>query len=406
VQHAPIRFGDDAWVLEHRLADELDRNVGIWADAVIDRVAVEVPALVADEERATLARESSRALLNEFASTLRVGFPQGGSRAPAAALAFARHLARRSVPLAGLLRAYRLGQELLFSRAAELGANGGDIESVARVGLLTFRYVDGVVAEVAEAFENEREAFLRGALARRERLVSDLLAGADVDLAAAEVTLGRRLSGQHLAVIAWRTEGSSDPEAVASAIRPLLGIVGQGRPLTVLGATGDVYAWTTPRSEAPDGELDIEQLRAAGVRVALGLPGRGVDGFLASRRQADAARRVWNLRPDDVVLRYADVALLHLLLRDPVAATAFAREQLGGLAAAEPRVATLRRTLATYLARGRDASATATALGVHRNTVARRLARAGQLVGRDLNERADELSVALTIALATVPDRS
>jgi hypothetical protein len=393
-------------MLEHRLADELDRNVAIWADAIIDRVADEVPALVADEERATLARESSRALLNEFASTLRVGLAEGGSRAPAAALAFARHLARRSVPLAGLLRSYRLGQELLFSRAAELGADAGDTEGVARVGLLTFRYVDGVVAEVAEAFENEREAFLRGALARRERLVSDLLAGADVDLAAAEMTLGRRLGGWHLAVIAWRTEGSSDPEAVASAIRPLLGTVGQGRPLTVLGASGDVYAWTTPRSQAPDDELDIEHLRAAGVRVALGLPGRGVDGFLASRRQADAARRVSHLRPDDVVLRYADVALLHLLLRDPAAAAAFAREQLGGLAAGEPRVATLRRTLATYLARGRDASATATALGVHRNTVARRLARAEQLVGRDLNERTDELSVALTIAIATVPDRS
>jgi DNA-binding PucR family transcriptional regulator len=397
-----MRFGDDAWMLEHRLADELDRNVAAWADAVIDRVAVEVPALLADEERRTLARESSRALLNEFASTLRVGPPERGSRAPAAALAFARHLARRSVPLAGLLRAYRLGQELLFSRAAELGADAGDTEGVARVGLLTFRYVDGVVAEVAEAFENEREAFLRGALARRERLVSDLLAGADVDLAAAEVTLGRRLGGRHLAVIAWRTEGSPDPEAVASAIRPLLGTVGQGRPLTVLGASGDVYAWTTPRSEPADDALDIEQLRAAGVRVALGLPGRGVDGFLASRRQADAARRVSHLRGDDVVLRYADVALLHLLLRDPVAAAAFANEQLAGLAGDAPRVATLRRTLATYLARGRDASATATSLGVHRNTVARRLARAEQLVGRDLNERTDELSVALTIAIATV----
>lgn len=389
-------------MLEYHLADELDRNVATWADAVIDRVAVEVPALVADDERVALARESSRALLSEFASTLRIGLPEDGSRAPAAALGFARHLARRSVPLAGLLRSYRLGQELLFSRAAELGAGAGDTEGVARVGLLTFRYVDGVVSEVAEAFETEREAFLRGALARRERLVSDLLAGADVDLAAAEVTLGRRLGGRHLAVIAWRTEGSPDPEAVVSAIRPLLATVGQGRPLTLLGASGDVYAWTTPRSEGDNDELDIEQLRAAGVRVALGLPGRGLDGFLASRRQADAARHVSHLRGDDVVLRYADVALLHLLLRDPVAAAAFAREQLGELAAAEPRLATLRRTLATYLAHGRDASATAIALGVHRNTVARRLARAEHLVGRDLGGRTDELSVALTIAIATV----
>jgi DNA-binding PucR family transcriptional regulator len=38
---------------------------------------------------------------------------------------------------------------------------------------------------------------------------------------------------------------------------------------------------------------------------------------------------------------------------------------------------------------------------VHRNTVARRLARAEQLIGRPLDRRTDELIVALTIAEAT-----
>lgn len=402
MHQSPLR--DDARVLDRRLADELDRNLAEWVDVVLGRVAAEVPALVEDEQRAMLARESSRGLLREFASALRIGGVGDGFHAPAAALEFARHLARQSVPLAGLLRAYRLGQELLFSRAAELGLETGDTDGVARIGLLAFRYVDGVVAEVAEAFENEREAFLRGALARRERLVRDLLAGVEVDLAAAELTLGRRFDGAHLALVAWRPGGGSDPDLLASALRPLVSAVGQGRPLTVLGISGDVFVWTTPRTGDPR-RIDrglVDQLRAAGIRVAVGLPASGVSGFIASRRQADAARRVAHQRPDDIVVSYADVALLDLLLRDPAAAAAFAREQLGELAGPDPRAGELRSTLATYLARGRDASATASALGVHRNTVARRLTRAEQLIGRPLDRRTDELIVALTIAQATV----
>jgi DNA-binding PucR family transcriptional regulator len=404
VRRAPLAVRDDARVLDARLADELDRNLSEWLDSVLDRVAAEVPPLVEDEQRAMLARESSRGLLTEFASALRIGGLGEGFRAPAAALEFARHLARRNVPLAGLLRAYRLGQELLFSRAAELGIETGDTEGVARIGVLTFRYVDRVVAEVAEAFENEREAFLRGSLARRERLVRDLLAGGELDLAAAELTLGRRFDGAHLALVAWRPEGGSDPDLLASALRPLVGALGHGRPLTVFGVSGDVFVWTTPRT----GDLRridrglIEPLRAAGIRVAVGLPASGVSGFIASRRQADAARRVARERPDVVVVNYADVALLDLLLRDRAAAAAFAREQLGELARPDPRASELRSTLATYLSAGRDASATASALGVHRNTVARRLTRAEQLIGRPLDRRTDELIVALTIAQATV----
>jgi hypothetical protein len=403
VHQSPLR--DDARVLDRRLAEELDRNLSGWVDVVLDRIAAEVPALVEDEQRAILARESSRSLLTEFASALRIGGVGDGFHAPAAALEFARVLAGRSVPLAGLLRSYRLGQELLFSRAAALGVETGDTDGVARIGLLTFRYVDGVVAEVAEAFENEREAFLRGALARRERLVRDLLAGVELDLAAAELTLGRRFDAAHLALVGWRPGGGSDPDLVASALRPLVGVLGQGRPLTVLGVSGDVFIWTTPRTSAPrrlDRDL-IEQLRAAGIRVAVGLPASGVSGFIASRRQADAARRVAHQSPDGVVVSYADVALLDLLLRDPTAAAAFAREQLGELANPDPRAGELRSTLATYLAHGRDASATASALGVHRNTVARRLTRAEQHIGRPLDRRTDELIVALTIAQATVP---
>ena len=47
--------------------------------------------------------------------------------APAAALAFGRHLAREGVQLASILRAYRLGQEVLFARAAELALENPEL---------------------------------------------------------------------------------------------------------------------------------------------------------------------------------------------------------------------------------------------------------------------------------------
>jgi hypothetical protein len=85
------------------------------------------------------------------------------------------------------------------------------------------------------------------------------------------------------------------------------------------------------------------------VRVAIGEPGRDLVGFLNTRRQADAARRVGRYLAEPVV-RYADVALVHVLLADPRAAQSFARNELGRLA--RPEHADLRRTVLTYLEAG------------------------------------------------------
>jgi DNA-binding PucR family transcriptional regulator len=100
---------------------------------------------------------------------------------------------------------------------------------------------------------------------------------------------------------------------------------------------------------------------------------------------------------------YDDVALAAVLLRDRDTARAFAAEELGGLAARTRAAAELRNTLSAYFAHAHDQSRTAEALGVHRNTVAKRLRRAEATLNRPITSRLRELEAALLITAVLSP---
>ncbi|HEX6388234.1 MAG TPA: helix-turn-helix domain-containing protein, partial [Solirubrobacteraceae bacterium] len=234
--------------------------------------------------------------------------------------------------------------------------------------------------------------------AQRASTVQALLSGRSVDVAAAERILGHRLDGAHLAIVVWSQAGELAGEEIAAGARDLVRAVGSGRPLVVTDTPGEATIWTTPADAPPAGEL--EATLRAGLRAALGRPGAGVAGFAASKRQADLARAVAALRAGPAITRYDDVALAAVLLRDRDAARAFARDELGELAAQTAAAAQLRATLSAYFAAGYDQSRTASALGVHRNTVAKRLRRAEATLGRAVTARPRELEAALVIAEA------
>jgi DNA-binding PucR family transcriptional regulator len=386
--------------LETRLADELQQNTVAYAELVLDRIEAEVPELLADERRRDLARSGSQALLREFGTALRHELGSIHYHAPTAALAFGRHLARDGVSLAAILRSYRLGQEVLFARAAELALEGSSadesVRALARIGALSFRFSDGAMSDVAHEYETQRELFIRGTLAQRASILQALLAGRTIDLAAAERTLGHRLDGSHLAIVAWSTDPALEGEAIATAARDLVRAVGQGRPLVVTDTAGEATIWTTPAA-TPAGP-DLAALLPSGIRAAIGRPAAGVDGFVATKRQADRARSVAAGHDARALTFYDDVALAAVLLRDRDAARHFAAEELGELAAQTRAVAELRETLSAFFASGHDQSRTADALGVHRNTVAKRLRRAEATLGRPLTSRPRELEAALLIA--------
>ena len=391
--------------LEIRLADELERNSGAYAELVLDRIAAEVPELLADERKRDLARTGSQALLREFATALRHELGSIHYHAPTAALAYGRHLAHEGVSLPAILRSYRLGQEVLFARAAQLALeeDSGDeaVRSLARIGALSFRFSDGAMSDVAHEYETQRELFIRGTLAQRASTLQALLAGRAVDVAAAERTLGHRLDGAHLAIVAWSADPAIAGEAIAGAARELVRAVGQGRPLVVTDTPGEATIWTAPAPRPL--ERSVAALLPPGIRAAIGRPGSGVDGFAATRRQADLARSVAGHRDGPAVTYYEDVALAAVLLRDREAASTFAAEELGELAAQTRAAAELRETLTGFFANGHDQSRTADALGVHRNTIAKRLRRAEAILGRPITSRPRELEAALLIAEVDAP---
>lgn len=386
--------------LETRLADELDERTFAYAELVLDRIAAELPELLADERSRALARTGSQALLREFGTALRHELGAITYHAPAAALAFSRHLARAGVSLASILRSYRLGQEVLFARAAELaseeGASEGDaVTALARIGTVSFRFVDGAMTDVAHEYETQRELFIRGTLAQRASTLQALLSGRAVDIDAAERTLGRRFDGAHVAVVAWSADTSADGEAIAGAARELVRAIGHGRPLIVADAPGAATIWTTP---GPVQRSDHAGLLPPGTYAAIGRPGTGVAGFVATKRQADLARLVAGARTGAAVTFYDDAALTAVLLRDRDAARAFAAEELGELAVDTRAARELRETLTALFANQYDQSRTADALCVHRNTVAKRLRRAEAILGRPITSRPRELGAALLIA--------
>jgi sugar diacid utilization regulator len=117
---------------------------------------------------------------------------------------------------------------------------------------------------------------------------------------------------------------------------------------------------------------------AATVLAGVGEPQPDLAGAGTSCGQADAAFDV-GLRMGAYrrAVRYSDVIVEVLLLRNRAAARRLVDTRLGPLASRPQFVATLR----AYLANDQSVRRTAEALGVHQNTVAYRLGRARELVG-------------------------
>ena len=394
--------------LNELLADDLARNLERLTDRVMERAMPELPELTGDPERVALARLAARALLAEFGAALQNDVDHAQFHAPATAIAFAQRLAREGIRLAVMLRAYRLGQEVVFERAARLAERISDADerasAITGIVALSFRYADGAMSDVSSHYDAERERVTRGSDLRRQALVRDLLAGLAVDRSEVELKLGYRLDGDHQGVVAWGSVG--DGEALARAARQVATALGEGRALVIDDPSGHATAWVQP-SAVDEIRLDreAERLRTDKIQVAIGEPARGLTGFSATKRQADLARSVAELRPDHTITRYADVALATVLLRDRDVARSFAQEELGRLAHGTRDAAQLRATLAAFYGATQDQSRTARALGLHRNTIANRLRRAEELLGHGIGERVRETEAALVITDALPDER-
>jgi GGDEF-like domain/PucR C-terminal helix-turn-helix domain len=349
------------------------------------------PELLEPQRR--LARDSIQAEIR----ALREG--RLPSELAAADAELAQAAARIGAPLSTLGWGFRASHQRQWQRWFELVESreqdpGRRRQMLERGSAFFFAYADRMLQMVTAEYTRERERLLRSTEQRRFHLVRELLDGTPVDSA----SLGYDLGPWHVGLVVWGPAAGEAVHALAGAL---------GRRLLLVGVVEDTYwAWISFR-DAP-GRADVDRaarlIPEAEARLAVGGAHRGPQGFRRTHREARDAHRV-ALSRDGEVTRYEEVALVVLAARDEDGARAFLASELRGLEGSDVRTRRLRQTLATYLACGLNAAATAHRLSVHEQTVTNRLRAIEERTGRAVLDRHAELATALGLrALLRVSD--
>lgn len=374
-------------------------------DATVDELTAEAQrsadyrTMLDDPQLAAADRRMNRANMLHWLSA---NLQAPGSRVPPnlapEILQFARDVVRRGMDMHDL-GSWRGAQHGAWSAwVDECFAVTDELDELRELMKVSERsmstFIDDSMAALDEYVEQERTELARGASAERDATVQLLLEGAPISRTRAESRLGYALTGGHVAAIVW-AEQADDAAGLDAAAETLMRASGAVRRLTLNASTAALWVWLPTDSAPPADAVRTALADRPGIRVALGRPGTDLDGFRRSHLDALAAQRVLarvgSARP---VVRYEDVALVSVLTADMAQADEFVADTLGEFAAAD---ATLRDTVLTYVRERFNASATADLLYTHRNTVERRLTRAGQLLPLPLADNATSIVAALML---------
>ena len=314
-------------------------------------------------------------------------------------LAIGRDLVRRGLD-DSTLEAFRAGQNIVWRRwmgiAFALTDDPAELaELLDHTAASIFAFVDSTLAVISEQMQRERDELKRGTHAMRFETVSLIIDGAPIARDRASRQLGYELAQRHTGAIIWGDQASEDHSLLDRAAEAMAQASGARRPFTVVASASTLWVWV-PGSHGPD--LDrLGRLLAElpGVRIAVGPTAEGIDGFRASHLAATATQRLMVRVASEVrVAGYDAVEIVALVTADESRAAEFVTRTLGEL---ETAPAALRDTLRTYLRMQSNATRAAEALFTHRNTVLTRLARAGQLLPRPLEQNSLAVAVALEV---------
>ena len=375
------RFG--AQVLAERLRgrrEEIEQTL-------LARVhAVEDPGEVGDAEYAAGLRAAVSAALEYGISAL------AGANAresiPSELLVQARQAARNGVGLDTVLRRYLSGYTLLEDCilgevGAEGGALDGDLRRLARARAQTFdRLIEAITAEYRLAAEEH----ILLARQRRVECVERLLAGELVE----EAELGYPLSNWHLGLMVSGGRAETAIRELARSLERRVLILGRGEGVT--------WAWLGGRRRLCPEEVatHLESESFEGLSLAIGEAAREKSGWRLTHRQALAALPI-AIRGGSRLVRYSDVCLLAMGLRDEVLVRSLQELYISPLEKYRGGGEVLRQTLRTYFRLGENVSSTAAALAVTRQTVAKRLGTVERELGRSLNSCGREIALALEL---------
>jgi len=383
------------------------RAAEISAD-VYQLIVRDIPQLRSDKRVLTLLESSVADNVATMLHVLQHGIDLENVHAPAAAEEYARRLAQRGVPIAALLRAYRIGSARFQDWCLqELGRRTDNASIISAAGLriagLTASYIDRTSEEVVSAYESEKENWLRNLSVARAARVRALLRNEQVDVDASEAILGYRLRQHHLGVVTWTTEAAGS-DALGRLEHATVNLAVEarcdGRPIFVPQDESSAWAWL-PLGARHDVALHVMSAESTGdgakIRFAFGAPAPGVPGFRRTHQQALSAQAVaLAARPSGhPVTSFAEVAPVALMAGSIELLRAWVTETLGTLADDDDHNARLRDTLRIFLQENGSYKTTAERLTLHKNTVQYRVRKAGESLGRSLGE--DRLNVELAL---------
>jgi len=369
----------------------------------------EISPLTGDKRILTLLEASVAENVATMLHVIQHSIDLENVRAPAAAEEYARRLAQRGVPIAALLRAYRIGSTRFQDRClAELGRSTHDATLVSAAGLriadITAAYIDRVSEEIVSVYEDEKESWLRNLSAARAARVRMLLSGEQVDVDASEAILGYRLRQHHVGVVCWAGEAEAGGGALArleqATAEAARGAGCGGRPIFVPQDESSAWAWL-PLGARQNFGISAADSRPGGadtgVRFAAGTAAPGIAGFRRTHQQALGAYAVALAAGSSArfITCFSDVAPLALMSGSIELVRAWVLEILGALADDDDQQSMLRDTLRVFLQENGSFKATAERLTLHKNTVQYRIRKAERSLGHPVGENRLHVELAL-----------
>jgi hypothetical protein len=370
------------------LADHLRLQSPEIAQAILDRLRA------MEDENAVRDIEYLRGLEAAVSSGVEFGLELitlGDSQAsvlPLPVLTQARLAARHRIPLKLVLRRYLAAktvlQDFVLRTAADLpGIRPTALHKTVAAHNASF---DQLVAAVSEEYEQEMSARRTTRNAQQVDLIHRLLRGEPAD----GRPLGYPFDGYHLGLVVL----SDEPQPL---LRSLAREV-DARLLTTRPSESVTWAWLG-KTEAPDLMVVSKWADAnwpSSVPLGLGEVARSLSGWRRTHDQARAAASLNDLSPKGLT-RYRDIALHSAACRDPLLLASMREMYLVPLAQEKDRGEVLRETLRAFFAADRNSSSAASALGVSRQTVSKRLQLAEQRIEQPVAACGDLLQAALQL---------